>query len=72
MKREKINAEDLFSALKEKKITARELAEDLKIILDDFFVGSPKADDNKIQVTFFNGQEFEICVSEKISRLHSK
>ena len=72
MKHNKLSAEDLFSAMKEKKITASELAYDLKTVLDDYFVCSLAPDGNKIQITFLNGQEFKIYVKEKISRLRLK
>ena len=72
MKHNKSNAEDLFSAMKEKKITVNVLANEIKTVLDDFFVCCSVSEGGKIKATFLNGQEFEIRIKEKIFRLRSK
>ncbi|MDE7306192.1 MAG: hypothetical protein K2N33_02255, partial [Clostridia bacterium] len=61
---DKLSAEDLFAALKEKKITASGLADDIRFLLNDYFVCSLSPDGERIEVTFLNGQKFEICVKE--------
>ena len=62
MKHEKFNSEDMFSAMKENRITAEMLTKELEIIFNDYFLCSCNAAENVMMVTFLNGQEFEIFI----------
>ena len=63
-KNNKISAADLFAALKEKNITAEEVAAELNIIFEDYFSGASLIENGRLVLKFLNGQSFEIKVNE--------
>lgn len=62
---DKLGAHDIFAALQQKKITAEEFAADLSVVLNDFFIGTVKAEKKRLTMTLMNGQKFNISVTEK-------
>lgn len=51
---DKLGAHDIFAALQQKKITAEEFAADLSVVLNDFFIGTVKAEKKRLTMTLMN------------------
>ncbi|MDE5721150.1 MAG: hypothetical protein K2I30_00200 [Clostridia bacterium] len=62
--RNRLSAEYLLAAMKEKDITAEEVAAELNIILEDYFMGSVTLNGESIKITFLNGQSFCLTVKK--------
>lgn len=54
----------LKAALEEKPFCASDLIEELAPLLSDYFEGNFERVNDKITMSFYNGQKFELTVSE--------
>ena len=64
MKHLKDDAQAAYAALHEGTITALSLAEELKPLIDDYFVGKTDTCGESLQIEFFNGQKFIFSATE--------
>ena len=64
MKHLKDNVQAAYAALHEGTITALSLAEELKPLIDDCFVGKTDTCGESLQIEFFNGQKFILSATE--------
>lgn len=60
-----LKAADLLSAMKQGELTKEQFATDIKLILDDYFVGASKLNGGSIEFTLLNGQKFNITVEKE-------
>ena len=68
-KNKKLKAVDLLTAMQQEELTEKQLAADLKLILDDYFVGKAVLDGKRIEFTLLNGQKFFITVDKESRKL---
>lgn len=45
-------------------IDAKELSEELKLILKDYFLGTVSENEKSLQIKFLNGQKFNITIEQ--------
>lgn len=63
---------DLLSAMKQSKVSEKQIAEDIKLLLDDYFVGTSEINGNRIGFTLLNGQKFNLTVEKAKKKLNSR
>ncbi len=54
----------IFDAILEEDYTEKELAKGILFLLKEYYIGSFKADGEKIRMHFENGQKFVLTVNE--------
>ncbi|MDE7181432.1 MAG: hypothetical protein K2O41_00180 [Clostridia bacterium] len=63
-KNDKLNIKDLLAAMKEKNITAQDVAVELNMILQDYFTCSSTLRGESLVIHFLNGQSFMLTVNK--------